>query len=314
MWIERTSDKRLPNPTRVPIKPSSEKKDQERHGRVFALSDTQDSNAVVSSTLAICAQPFKALIDHGSTHSFISIHVLNRFHKFPEPFNHNIHVSTPSGELLMGKLVYKACPIDIDSHKLFVDLIVLDIKDFEVILGMDLLASHHAKVDCFEKSVTFQIPHQPKFSFEGTGIISPMCIISAMQAYSFLKKGCQGFLATVTSLQTIGPSLEDIPIVKKFTDVFPDDLPGLPPNAEIKFTIDLIPRTIPISKPPYRMAPLVLRELKVKLEDLLDKGFIRPSISPWGAPVLFVKKKDGTMRLCIDYRELNKVNIKNKYP
>ena len=110
------------------------------------------------------------------------------------------------------------------------------------------------------------------------------------------------------------PTLSEIPVVREYTEVFPDDLPGLPPDREIKFVIDIQPGTSSISKTPYRMAPLELKELKVQLQDLLDKGFIRPSFSPWGAPVLFVRKKDGTMRLCIDYRELNRVTIKNKYP
>ena len=99
-----------------------------------------------------------------------------------------------------------------------------------------------------------------------------------------------------------------------YPDVFPKDLHGLPPEMEVEFTIDLAPGTAPISKAPYRMAPLELKEFKIQLHKLLDKGFIRPSVSPWGAPVLFVKKKDGSMRLCIDYRDLNKVMVRNKYP
>ena len=90
--------------------------------------------------------------------------------------------------------------------------------------------------------------------------------------------------------------------------------PGLPPEREIDFPIDLVPSTAPISLPPYRMAPAELKELKTKLQEMVDRGFIRPSISPWGAPVLFMKKKDDTWRLCIDYRQLNKVTIRNKYP
>ncbi|KAL8114594.1 hypothetical protein AgCh_021455 [Apium graveolens] len=97
-------------------------------------------------------------------------------------------------------------------------------------------------------------------------------------------------------------------------DVFPDELPGLPPDREIEFTIDLAPGTEPVLKSPYRMAPVEIKELSTQLQDLLNRGIIRPSISPWGAPVLFVKKKDGSMRLYIDYRELNKLTIKNKYP
>ena len=107
--------------------------------------------------------------------------------------------------------------------------------------------------------------------------------------------------------------MEDIPIVNEFPDVFPDELPGLPPVREIDFSIELLPGTMPISQAPYRMAPAELKELKTQLQELVDKGFIRPSMSPWGAPVLFVKKKDDTMRLCIDYRKLNQVTVKNKY-
>ena len=111
-----------------------------------------------------------------------------------------------------------------------------------------------------------------------------------------------------------GTRLEDIPIVKEFSDVFPDDISGLPPDRAIEFVIELIPGTKPISFPPYRMVPAELKELKAQLEELLSKGFIRPSTSPWGTPVLFVKKKDGSLWLCIDYRQLNRATIRNQYP
>ena len=97
-------------------------------------------------------------------------------------------------------------------------------------------------------------------------------------------------------------------------DVFSEDLLGIPPSREVDFGIDLEPGTGPISKAPYRMTPTELKKLKSQLQDLLDKGFIRPRVFPWGAQVLFVKKKDGSMRLCIDYMELNKRTVKNKYP
>ncbi|RVW21559.1 Retrovirus-related Pol polyprotein from transposon 297 [Vitis vinifera] len=132
------------------------------------------------------------------------------------------------------------------------------------------------------------------------------------QATSDVVTGCQGFFAYVVNKEN-DLKLEDIPIVRDYPDVFPEDLPGLPPEREVEFTIDLAPGTAPISKAPYRMAPMELKELKIQLQELLDKGFIRPSVSPWGAPVLFVKKKDGSMRLCIDYREFNKVTVRNRY-
>jgi hypothetical protein len=123
---------------------------------------------------------------------------------------------------------------------------------------------------------------------------------------------CFSVLFTVDHESSLSPS--DIPIVCEYLDVFPDDIMSLPPEREIEFCIDLVPGSQPISVAPYRMSPLELHELKTQLEELLQKHFIRPSVSPWGAPVLLVKKKDGTMHLCIDYRQLNKVTIKNKYP
>ena len=139
-------------------------------------------------------------------------------------------------------------------------------------------------------------------------------MISAISARCLLQKGCKGYLAHVVDTCSSEVGLEDVPVVRDFPDVFPDDLPGLPPEREIDFPIDLVPGTAPISLPPYRMAPAELKELKTQLQELVDRGFIRPSISPWGAPVLFVKKKDDTWRLCIDYKQLNKVTIRNRYP
>ena len=103
-------------------------------------------------------------------------------------------------------------------------------------------------------------------------------------------------------------------VVCKYEDVFPDELSGLPLHRDVDFIIELHPGTSPISMTPHKMTPVELQELKVQLQDLLDKGFIRPSTSQWGAQVLFAKKKDKTLQLCIDYRQLNKITIKNRYP
>ena len=106
----------------------------------------------------------------------------------------------------------------------------------------------------------------------------------------------------------------DIPVVCEFLDVFPNDLPGLPPDQDVEFKIELLPGTAPISRRPYRMPPNELAELKTQLNELLKKGLIHPSLSLWGCPAIFLKKKDHSLRMCVDYRPLNEVTIKNKYP
>ncbi|MUW79914.1 reverse transcriptase family protein, partial [Shigella flexneri] len=127
----------------------------------------------------------------------------------------------------------------------------------------------------------------------------------------YLPQRTRGDACAYTMVET---QLKDIPVVCEYADVFPDDLPGIPPDRDIEFVIELQPDTAPISKRPYRMPPNELAELKIQLQELLDKGFIRLSVSPWGCPAIFVKKKDHSLRLCIDYRPLNAVTIKNKYP
>jgi hypothetical protein len=138
--------------------------------------------------------------------------------------------------------------------------------------------------------------------------------ISAMQLKKCYRKGCQLFVVRVEeAFQDVVSNLEDHRVLKEFEDVF-QEVPGLPPKRDIDFSINLMPGAAPVSKAPYRMSTPELKELQLQLEEILKKGYICPNVSPWGAPVLFVKKKDGTMRLCIDFRQLNKVTVKNKYP
>ncbi|KAL0534776.1 hypothetical protein IC582_029069 [Cucumis melo] len=285
-------------------------------GRVFATNKTEAERAgtVVTGTLPVLGHYALVLFDSGSSHSFISSAFVLHARLEVEPLHHVLSVSTPSGECMLSKEKVKACQIEITGHVIEVTLLVLDMLDFDVILGMDWLAANHASIDCSRKEVTFNPPSMASFKFKGGGSRSLPQIISAIRASKLLSQGTWGILASVMDTREVDVSLSSEPVVRDYPDVFPEELPGLPPHREVELAIELEPGTVPISRAPYRMAPAELKELKVQLQELLDKGFIRPSVSPWGAPVLFVKKNDGLMRLCIDYRELNKVTVKNKYP
>ncbi|GJQ89231.1 putative reverse transcriptase domain-containing protein [Tanacetum coccineum] len=147
---------------------------------------------------------------------------------------------------------------------------------------------------------------------------SRLMVISCSKVQEYMAKGCQAFLAQISATKeedkSEGKQVKDVPIVRDFPEVFPEDFPGLPPVRPVEFQIDLIPGAAPVARAPYCLAPSEMKELSEQLQELSDKGFIRPSSSPWGASVLFVKKKDGSFTMCIDYRELNKLTVKNRYP
>ncbi|KAL0561571.1 hypothetical protein IC582_002005 [Cucumis melo] len=269
-------------------------------GKVFATNKTEAERAgtVVTGTLPVLGHYALALFDSGSSHSFISSAFVLRARLEVERLHHVLSVSTPSGECMLSKEKVKACQIEIAGHVIEVTLLVLDMLDFDVILGMDWLAANHARIDCSRKEVAFNPPSMASFKFKGEGSRSLPQVISAIRASKLLSQGTWSILASVVDTREVDVSLSSEPVVRDYLDIFPEELPGLPPHRES----------------PYRMAPAELKELKVQLQELLDKGFIRPSVSLWGAPVLFVKKKDGSMRQCIGYRELNKVTVKNRYP
>ena len=156
---------------------------------------------------------------------------------------------------------------------------------------MDWMSAHYAKIDTHSRNVQLTHPSGE--------IVNVSTRVAKCQLYSLNANPL--------------PELEDIPVVRDFPDVFPEELPGIPPDRDVEFVIDLVPGTVPIARRPYKMAPLELAELKKQLDEALNKGFIRTSSSPWACPVLFVKKKDGTDRMVVDYRPVNLVTIKNKY-
>jgi hypothetical protein len=173
----------------------------------------------------------------------------------------------------------------------------LESKGIDVILGMDWLRKHKVLIDCAKKSVKLTTPGGKELEFIAEPIVTAKGIANRAKLNQL--NASQGL---------------EVPVVNEFPDVFPDELPGMPPDRDIEFVIELKPGTASIYKTPFRMRTPELAELKEHIRELVEKGFIRPSSSPWGAPVIFVLKKDGTQRLCVDYRALNEVTVKNKYP
>eukprot|EP00253_Pinus_taeda_P013560 PITA_13560 len=208
------------------------------------------------------------------------------------------------------------CSFTIADQPITANLNILPLGSYDILIGMDWWEKHWSLVDCKTKIIYYK--DQQGNNKEMQGIKRPVQVrpITANQLVKCVRKGCQVYAIQVgyANSKDKSASLNNIPVIQEFTDVFPEEIPGLPSRRNIDFTIELVPGAAPVSRAPYRMSVPELTELKMQLQELLEKNYIRPSVSPWGAPVLFVKKKDGTLRMCIDYRQLNKLTIKNKYP
>ncbi|GKB48012.1 putative reverse transcriptase domain-containing protein, partial [Tanacetum coccineum] len=202
-----------------------------------------------------------------------------------------------------------------------IDLMPVELGSLDVIIGMDWLAKYQAVIICAEKIIRIPWGNETlivRGDGSDQGNETRLNIISCAKTQKYMLKGCPIFLAHVTTKGTEDKSekkrLEDVPIVRDFPEVFPEDLPGLLPTQKVEFQINLIIGAAPVAQAPYRLAQSKMKELSDQLQELSNKGFIRPSSLPWGAMVLFVKKKDGSFRMCIDYQELNKLTMKNRYP
>ncbi|KAK9049844.1 hypothetical protein SSX86_031187 [Deinandra increscens subsp. villosa] len=284
-------------------------------GRAFQLTADEakiDPN-VVSGTFLINSLPARVLFDTGANRSFISFDFIKHPSFVIEKLHVPLEVEVANDKSILVYDVCRGCTITINGEEYSIDLIPMAMREFKVVVGMDWLSRHHARVICDHKTIELTSPTGDKVTILGDKSGTPI-ICSMHKARKYIKKGCQAFLATVTDTRVQRPVIDELPVVQEFKDVFPEDLPGMPPDRDVEFRIDLIPNAQPVARAPYRLAPPELQELNTQIQELLDKGFIRPSISPWGAPVLFVKKKDGSMRMCIDYRELNKLTVKNRYP
>nr|GEY84936.1 putative reverse transcriptase domain-containing protein [Tanacetum cinerariifolium] len=188
-----------------------------------------------------------------------------------------------------------------------------ELGTFDVIVGMDWLVERDAIIVCGKKEV--YVPYKNKtLVVKSDSSVSRLKVISCIKARKYIERGSQLFIAQVTEKEPMKKQLQDVPVIYNIPEVFPDDLPGLPPPRQVEFKIKLIPGAALVACAPYRLAPSELKELSDQLKELFEKGFIRLSSLPWGAPVLFIKKKYGSFLMCIDYRELNKLTVKNRYP
>ncbi|GJX11151.1 retrotransposon protein, putative, ty3-gypsy subclass [Tanacetum coccineum] len=265
-------------------------------GRAFMLGAEearQDPN-IMTSTSTLNKHFATTLFDSGADYSFVSTTFIPLLGLEQSDLGFKYEIEIASGQLVEIDKVIKGCKLEIKGHIFDIDLIPFGHGSFDVIIGMDWLSNFKAKIICHEKVVRIPLPDGKVLRVVGERPDEKARLLMSAKASD--KKQ------------------EEIVVVRDFPEVFPDDLSGLPPIREIEFRIELTPGATPVAKSPYRLAPSELEELSGQLKELQDKGFIRPSSSPWGAPVLFVKKKDGSFRMCIDYRELNKLTVKNRYP
>jgi hypothetical protein len=262
-------------------------------GRVnyTTMKDIPEGEQVLAGTFSLNGYPTVVLFDSGATHDFITRACTQRcqlrIHHIDTPYL----ISTPGGRVVTKQTVMHA-PLDLAGKLYKPSLIVLDGQELDIILGMGWMRAHEALLDIATRVVQLDSP------IYGTHVLQMSSIL----------------VATPSIHHTTAQNLEDIPVACEFPGVFLEDLPGMPLDQDIEFVIELQPGMTPISRRPYKMTPKELAELKVQLNELLDKGYIRPSSSPWSCPALFMKKKDRSLRLCDDYRPLNAVTIKNKYP
>jgi hypothetical protein len=264
-----------------------------RQGRLnfTTMADIPEGAPVMTGIFSVLNYPAIVLFDSGASHSFISAKFSA---KCQLPFHHTdegITISTPGGRVATYQ-INRQVPIKLGSLVIRTTLLILGLDSVDIILGTDWLSRHQAVLDIAARAIEIHSP-----AYDETTLYLP-------------DQGCTRCCA----FTMIESPVERIPVVCDYPDVFSNELPGMPPDRDIEFAIELQPGTAPISKRPYRMPPAELAELKKQLQELLDKGFIHPSTSPWGCPALFVKKKDESLRMYVDYRPLNAVTIMNKYP
>ncbi|GKE58254.1 hypothetical protein Tco_1497439, partial [Tanacetum coccineum] len=264
----------------------------EARGKAYVLGggDANPDSNVVKGTFLLNNHYASMIFDSGADRSFMSTTFSTLLDVTPDTLDVSYVVELADGRISETNTVLRGCMLGLLGHPFNIDLMPVELDEVLIVQG----------------------------DRGGKGEKSKLSIISCIKTQKYIKRGCPIFLAQVTKKETEDKSeekrLKDVSTIRDFPEVFPEDLPGLPPTRQVEFQIDLVPGAAPVARAPYRLTPSELQELSTQLQELSDKGFIKPSSSPWGSPVLFVKKKDGSFWMCIDYRDLNKLTVKNRYP
>jgi len=246
----------------------------------------------MAGMFTIDSHPAYVLFDSGASHSFISAGYAQMHNISTKAIPIAYRIKTPGAQVSVNTQTYTVSLV-LATYPYRLQFMVLPGQGIDAILGINWMSAFGVVLNLKQRIVELRLPFSEDRMSLLMSSVSSLLVVAHVEA---------------------SPDLASIPVVYEFPDVFPEDLPGLPPDRDVEFIIELEPGTAPISRRPYRMAPQELAEMKKQLEELLEKGFIRPSSSPWGCPAIFVKKKDDTLRMCVDYHPLNAVTIKNKYP
>ncbi|GKE14585.1 putative reverse transcriptase domain-containing protein [Tanacetum coccineum] len=267
-------------------------------GRVYSLCSeaaVKDNN-VMNDTFLINNVYALVLFDTGADRSFVSYAFSKYIDIHPTTLDTNYSVELSNGKSLTINTILRGCTLNLQNHLFKINLLPIELGSFYVIVGMDWMAEHRVEVVCYEKYI--RVPYGNDMlivqgEISGVKNKSRLEVISSIKTQKYIDQGCQVFLIQMMKEEeTKIPErqIKDVPVVRDFPEVFPQDFPGLPPTRQVEFHIELIPGAASVAHTPYRLAPAEMNELDEQLKELSDKGFIRPSSSLWGAPILFVKK------------------------
>ncbi|XP_031099729.1 uncharacterized protein LOC116003930 [Ipomoea triloba] len=286
-----------------------------QQGRIFVMSKAQaDVSDVVAGTFLLRDIPAYVLFDSGASHSFISSRFVEKLKLVPSS-QVQFKVNLASGKVVTCSNVFENIPINIEGESFPCTLIQFGLDDFDIILGMDWLGKYRAKIFCSQQKVVLRNPKGKRVSYKGVASRPEVRLVSLAKMRKYVEKRCEVFLCMVEDLNVDKKGIEQIPVVREFPDIFLEEIPGFPPQREVEFTIDLVPGTTPISKTPYRMAPIELQELKEQLQDLVAEkdisktafrtryGHYEFTVMPFGltnAPAVFMDLMNRVFRPYLD--------------